>query len=57
MIGRILTFFSTMMPKTELQLRDEYLSESKDRVDLEYRMKRWEQRNLTGGFNSNRSVY
>jgi len=45
------------MPKTELQLRDEYLSESKDRVDLEYRMKRWEQRNLTGGFNSNRSVY
>ena len=57
MIGRILTFFSTMVPKTELQLRDEYLSESKDRVDLEYRMKRWEQRNLTGGFNSNRSVY
>lgn len=42
LIKSIIKFFT---PVSETQLRDNYFSKAHDRVDLEYRMKVWEQQN------------
>tara|TARA_R110002167_G_scaffold42856_11_gene129911 strand:+ start:457 stop:672 length:216 start_codon:yes stop_codon:yes gene_type:complete len=47
-IIKIPRLFNWIKPKTDLELRDEYFAASKNLVDLERRMRVWENENLRG---------
>lgn len=48
MIQWFKNLFKSIRPMTELEERDAYYAEAKDLVDLERRMKAWENENLRG---------
>ena len=47
-MGLFIKLFNFIKPKSDLELRDEYFSESKSHADLERRMRVWENHNLKG---------
>lgn len=48
LVSKIPNLFNWIKPKTVEEYRDEFFSEAHDLIDLERRMKVWENQNLKG---------